>query len=95
MAPEFEAEFPAKAAAEVVVETLAGETFRSGRVEALWEPPDTLPSDQELEVKFRWLVNPVLGSRRCEQLVSMIWALDDHPDARALIQLSQKRPLTI
>jgi 2-methylcitrate dehydratase PrpD len=94
-APEFEAEFPSKAPAEVVVETLAGETFRSGRIEAMWEPPDTLPSDQELEVKFRWLVNPVLGSRRCEQLVSMIWALDDHPDARDLIQLSQKRPQTI
>lgn len=95
MAPEFEAEFPARAAAEVVVETLAGETFRSGRVEALWEPPDTLPSDQELEAKFRWLVNPVLGSRQCDRLVSTIWALDDHPDARALIQLSQKRLRTI
>jgi len=95
VAPEFEAEFPAKAAAEVVVETLAGETFRSGRIEASWEPPDSLPSDQELEAKFRWLVNPVVGSRRCDQLVSTIWTLDDHPDARALIQLSQKQPRTI
>ena len=91
VAPEFEAEFPAKAAAEVVVETMAGETFRSGRIEAMWEPPDTLPSDQELEAKFRWLVNPVLGTRRCDQLVSTIWALDDQPDARILIHLSQQR----
>jgi 2-methylcitrate dehydratase PrpD len=95
VAPEFEAEFPAKAPAEVIVETLAGETFRSGRIEALWEPPDTLPSDQELEAKFRWLVNPVIGERRCDQLVSTIWSLDDRPDARTLIQLSQKRSQSI
>ena len=95
VAPEFEAEFPAKAPAEVVVETADGEIFRSGRIEALWEPPDTLPSDEELEAKFRWLVNPVLGNQRCDRLVSMIWALDEHPDARNLIQLSRKRPQTI
>ncbi|MGD9329941.1 MAG: MmgE/PrpD family protein [Desulfobacterales bacterium] len=89
VAPEFEAEFPAKAPAEVVVETVTGETFRSGRIEALWEPPDTLPSDEELEAKFQWLVRPVLGRHRCNDLISMIWALDDHPDARALIRLCQ------
>jgi hypothetical protein len=43
--PEFEAEFPAKAPAEVIVETTAGAVYRSGRIEALWEPPDSLPSD--------------------------------------------------
>ena len=89
IAPEFESEFPAKAPAEVIVETVAGETLRSGRVEALWEPPDTLPSDEELEAKFRWLVNPVLGVRRCDHLVSTVWGLDDQPDARVVIQGSR------
>jgi len=93
VAPEFEAEFPAKAPAEVVVETTDGETFLSGRIEALWEPPDTLPTDAELEAKFRWLVNPVLGGRRCDQLLSTIWRLEDRPDARVLIQLAQNHPV--
>lgn len=91
-APEFEAEFPAKAPAEVVVETVAGERFRSGRIEARWEPPDTLPADNELEAKFRWLVDPVLGRRKCDRLVSTIWTMEDRPDARILIQLAQNRP---
>jgi 2-methylcitrate dehydratase PrpD len=89
VAPEFEAEFPAKAPAEVIVETAAGETLRSGRIEALWEPPDSLPSDDELGAKFRWLVEPVLGARLCDHLVSTIWALDDRPDARVLLHGSR------
>ena len=70
--PEFEAEFPAKAPSEVVVETKDGQTFRSGRIEALWEPPDTLPSDLELENKFLWLTVPVIGRARAEKLAGQI-----------------------
>jgi len=92
VAPEFEAEFPARAPAEVVVETIAGEIFRSGRIEAMWEPPATLPSDRELEVKFRWLVNPILGARGGDRLAAAVWALDAQPDARVLIHLSHARP---
>jgi 2-methylcitrate dehydratase PrpD len=90
VAPEFEAEFPAKAPAEVIVETTTGDILASGRIEAIWEPPDTLPTDDELEAKFRWLVIPVLGRRRCDQLVATIWTLDDCSDARELIRLSQR-----
>ena len=42
--PAFEAEFLAKAPAEVSVETAGGAIFTSGRIQALWEPPDTPPS---------------------------------------------------
>ncbi len=90
VAPEFDAEFPAKAPAEVVVETTHGQTFHSGRIEALWEPPDTLPTDAELEAKFRWLVEPVLGVRPCRELVSVIWHFDSQSEARTLIRLCQK-----
>jgi 2-methylcitrate dehydratase PrpD len=90
VAPEFEAEFPAKAPAEVVVETTAGQTYRSGRIEALWEPPATLPTDNELASKFRWLVEPVLGVPQCLDLLSMIWNFEKQSDARALIRLCQK-----
>ena len=89
-APEFEAEFPAKAPAEVVVETTDGQILHSGRIEALWEPPDTLPTDSELESKFRWLVEPVLGLDRCRELVSTLWHFEKQSDARILTRLCQK-----
>jgi 2-methylcitrate dehydratase PrpD len=90
VAPEFEAEFPAKAPAEVVVETRDGQTFHSGRIEALWEPPDTLPTDEELGAKFRWLVEPVLGVAQCRELISMLWHFENQPEARTLIQHCRK-----
>jgi 2-methylcitrate dehydratase PrpD len=76
MAPEFETEFPAKAPAEVIVETVTGRRFRSGRIEAVWEPPDSLPSDRDLERKFLWLAGPVIGPERAQRLASQIWAAD-------------------
>jgi 2-methylcitrate dehydratase PrpD len=76
IAPEFEAEFPAKAPAEVVVESTTGEIYRSGRIEALWEPPDTLPSDAELEAKFSWLTGPVIGKVNARRLIEHLWSAD-------------------
>ena len=76
VAPEFEAEFPAKAPAEVVVETTAGGIYRSGRIEALWEPPDTLPADNELEAKFLWLTGPIIGRLRASDLIKKIRSAD-------------------
>jgi 2-methylcitrate dehydratase PrpD len=76
IAPEFEAEFPAKAPAEVVVESTTGEVYRSGRIEALWEPPDSLPSDAELEAKFSWLTGPVIGKVGAQRLIEHLWSAD-------------------
>jgi 2-methylcitrate dehydratase PrpD len=76
IAPEFEAEFPAKAPAEVIVETTTGDICRSGRIEALWEPPDTLPSDAELEAKFCWLTGPVIGKVGAQRLIEHLWSAD-------------------
>ena len=74
--PEFEAEFPARAPAEVIVETTDGRIFSSGRIEAPWEPPDTLPSDDDLEAKFLWLTGPVLGDTKATALMENIWTAD-------------------
>ena len=71
--------------AEVVVETTTGATFRSGRIEALWEPPDTLPSDGELEAKFRWLAGPVIGEGTAEALIGQIWATDQWTSTAPII----------
>ncbi len=73
---DFEQMFPEKACAEVIIYTNDGRHFSSGRMEAQWEPPDTLPSDDELETKFQWLVEPVLGKEKTQQLVSMMWEFE-------------------
>jgi 2-methylcitrate dehydratase PrpD len=73
---KFEAEFPAKAPAEVIVETTAGQILRSGRIEAMWEPPDTLPSDADLEAKFLWLTGPIIGKEKANTLIEKIWSAD-------------------
>ncbi len=71
--PQFEAVFPAKACAEVVIFTSDGKSLSSDRVEAQWEPPDTLPTDAELEDKFVWLVEPVLGEAKTQKLLTILW----------------------
>jgi len=81
----FEKMFPSKACAEVVIETHQGKIFNSGPVEAMWEPPDTLPSDSELEEKFHWLVDPVLGQKKADPLAALIWDLDKMEDLNILI----------
>jgi 2-methylcitrate dehydratase PrpD len=87
---EYESAFPDKTYAEVVVETIRGETISSGRMEPRWEPPDTLPTDQELETKFHWLANPVIGESRCGKLVRVIGKFEQEPRADILIRLCQK-----
>jgi 2-methylcitrate dehydratase PrpD len=84
----FEDRFPAKAMASVEIITRDGRRFDSGPVEARWEPPDTLPSDNELREKFIWLVGPVLGQARAHELLQLIWQFDEAADARQLIKLS-------
>ncbi len=80
---EYEAAFPAKAYADVTITTLDGRTFSSGRYEAPWEPP-AVPTDAELEAKFRCLVVPILGEGRTDELAKLIWAYDHTPLAAML-----------
>jgi 2-methylcitrate dehydratase PrpD len=89
--PVFEAEFPAKAPAEVVVETKTGEVFRSGRIEALWEPPDSLPSDTDLEEKFLWLTAPIIGNLRARDLLKTIWSADEWTSIDPVIEGCRSR----
>jgi 2-methylcitrate dehydratase PrpD len=86
VAPEFEAEFPARAPAEVIVATTTGQVFRSGRMEARWEPPDTLPTDTELAEKFRWLAGPVIGAKPAKALCEAIWRADRWPNLDPLFK---------
>jgi len=83
---EYELAFPAKACSEVVIHTTDGRILRSGTVEALWEPPDTLPTDSELAKKFQWLVQPVLGLSKTSELESLLWDFEKVPDTGILIE---------
>jgi 2-methylcitrate dehydratase PrpD len=92
VAPEFEERFPDRAMAAVEITTGDGRRFDSGTVEARWEPPDTLPSDDELHEKFLWLAGPVLGRSRAQDLLQLIRGFDRVRDARQLIALSLTDP---
>ncbi|MCP3882699.1 MAG: MmgE/PrpD family protein, partial [Sulfitobacter sp.] len=81
----YESVFPAKTYADVVIETDDGHHHVSQRMEPRWEPPGTLPTDAELEAKFRWLVTPVLGVSSAECLIETIFAPELVTPARELV----------
>jgi len=85
----YESAFPGKTYADVVIETAGGNRYVSERMEPRWEPPDTLPTDGELEAKFRWLVTPVLGAVSADRLIETISVLDTVASARELLSLCQ------
>ena len=86
--PEYERAFPAKAYADVEVTRRDGRTFTSTKKQAIWEPPDTLPTDDELEAKFGWLANPVLGQEQTSALAELIWQFEQVDDVRQLLDLA-------
>jgi 2-methylcitrate dehydratase PrpD len=88
VAQEFEDRFPAKAIAAVEITTRNGTRYDSAAVEARWEPPDTLPTDDELKEKFLWLAGPVLGRQHAHELLMLIWQFENASDAKRLITLS-------
>ena len=85
--PEFQTVFPAQTIARVVVETEGGRLFDSGEVQPRWEPPDSLPTDRELEDKFFELVSPIYGIERTKSLCKTIWNFHKEPSAVELIRL--------
>ena len=91
VSPAFEAAFPEKTYAEVTLETADGRRLVSGRMEARWEPPDTLPDDGALMEKFRELVAPVRGERTAAELIDRIFNLDRVPDVSGLVAACRPR----
>jgi 2-methylcitrate dehydratase PrpD len=85
VSPAFDAAFPGKTIAEVSITMTDGSTYRSGPKEAVWEPPDTLPSDEALEKKFLGLASPVIGEENAAALVHLIWEFDRCPSIDALL----------
>lgn len=72
----FEAAFPSKTYAEVIVQTREGESFSSGRMEPRWEAPDTLPTDGELGEKCLSMTRSVIGEKKAQDLIEGIWSAE-------------------
>jgi 2-methylcitrate dehydratase PrpD len=85
VASEFEEVFPQRTYAEVVVHTNDGRELSSGRVEPMWEPPNSLPADAELDEKFVEIVEPVLGSQKVQEISRMIWDFEKMVEIKSLI----------
>ena len=83
----FQNEFPKKAESEVEITTAAGHIFSSGVMSARWDLNTTLPTDQELEDKFLWLVSPVLGKSNATALKKMVMHFDREKNLDKLIGL--------
>ena len=90
VAPDYEAAFPEKTLAEVIVETRTGERYSSGPMEPKWDPSTGSPGQAELKQKFLWLVAPVLGEGRARELAGFVLELDRHDDPRPLLELTVK-----
>ena len=88
MKPAYEQAFPAKALADIEITGRDGQIFVAANKQAIWEPPDTLPSDDELEAKFRWLVEPLLGPERTAALIELIWHFEQVGDGQKLLELT-------
>jgi 2-methylcitrate dehydratase PrpD len=83
----YEAQFPAKTLADVMITTRDGRAVTAAACQPSWEPPCNLPADSELEKKFHWLVEPVCGRATAVQMAETVWQLDVLPDARSLLSL--------
>jgi 2-methylcitrate dehydratase PrpD len=83
---EYVRAFPQKTYADVEVRLRDGRVLRAQGQQPIWEWPDTLPSDTDLERKFQALVSPILGARSAE-LAETIWRFDQVAEARSLIGL--------
>jgi hypothetical protein len=68
-----------------VVHTKDGRELTSGPVQPLWEPPNALPADSELEEKFVGMVEPVLGPQKVQEITRIIWDFEKMDGIRPLI----------
>jgi 2-methylcitrate dehydratase PrpD len=80
----YQREFPARALAEVIIETDSAQRFSSGAMSASWDPASRLPTDDELVDKYHWLVDPLLGASRASEVESMVWQFEKHGPAELI-----------
>jgi len=78
---KLEDEFPERCLCEVEIITDSNQRFRSGIMTAKGDP-DIQLSDKELEMKFRQLAGSALNARKVQNLIEMVWHLEELKDVR-------------
>jgi 2-methylcitrate dehydratase PrpD len=71
--------------ADVELTLASGQTL-STEVRGNRGTPSAPLDDDELNVKFRQLVGPVLGTERAERLLDTCWRIDELPDLSVLLE---------
>ena len=71
----YNAAFPQQRLAHVHLTTSTGDVFTSATTKATWDPEEP-PSDQEMIDKFHGLADPVMGRKKAEALVDLVFGLD-------------------
>lgn len=77
--------FPERCLCEVEIFTNRNQSFRSGVMAAKGDPDIPL-SDRELARKFRQMVGSALNARKVEDLIEMVWHLEELEDVKHLIK---------
>jgi 2-methylcitrate dehydratase PrpD len=78
---KLEDEFPERCLCEVEIITDGNQRFRSGIMTAKGDPDIPL-SDKELERKFRQLAGSAQDARKVQNLIEMLWQLEELEDVR-------------
>ena len=63
-----------------------GRQLESGLVDGGLQFPQSGWDRGAMEEKFHWLVDPVLGRRRADRLIELVWSLDEHSEVAGLIR---------
>ena len=74
---EFNVRFPKERLARVVITTADGKQYSSAPTVATWDP-ESPPTDQDLMHKFHHFADPVMGRKKADALVDLVFGLDVH-----------------
>jgi 2-methylcitrate dehydratase PrpD len=65
-----------------------GRQLESGLVDGGLQFPQPGWNEQAMEEKFHWLVDPVLGRDRADELVELVWRFDEQPGVDELLRMT-------
>jgi len=74
---DYNARFPKERLARVVITMTDGHRYTSETTAATWDP-ESPPSDDDLILKFHDFADPVMGRKKAEALVELVFGLDVH-----------------
>ena len=77
--------FPAKTVANVELIDTKGNRYESGDLSPRWDLSNTLPTDQELEHKFRWILENMYDKQTLDSFINLLWNFDSCDDINELL----------